>query len=78
VRHAAEDEFGWSECGRCGLIRQGAEVAWAAEFQGPACEARFDFKLDPFVEDLVKFFAEIGNAIEARKLEAFQAILRKL
>ena len=48
------------------------------DFQGSTCEARFDFELNPFNEDVVEFFAEIGNAIEARKFKAFQAILRKL
>jgi hypothetical protein len=49
-----------------------------AVFEDPTREARFDFELDPFIEDLVEFFAEVGDAIEARKLEAFQAIVRKL
>src|SRR5580658_1640288 len=49
-----------------------------AVFEDPTREARFDFELDPFIEDFVEFFAQVGDAIEARKLEAFQAILRKL
>src|SRR5271156_2960184 len=49
-----------------------------AVFEDPTREARFDLEFDPLIEDFAEFFAEVGNAIEARKLEAFQAILRKL
>ena len=48
------------------------------DFQGSTCEARFDFELNPFNEDVVEFFAEIGNAIEARQFKPFQTISRKI
>jgi hypothetical protein len=77
IRKTAECEFGWNAFSRWRVIRREVGSAHLATFEDPAREASLDFELDPLLEDLAKFLAEIGNAIETRVFKALKAILGK-